>query len=98
MADDFFIELLAAVDAVHQLQFAGWPRGLEPLLDPADVGNRFLAKAKPCQGIDGKGRIANPAIAVIPVTAAADRLRQSKGRSGNQRAIFVASQQFKNER
>lgn len=59
---------------------------LQPLLEPAAEGVRFLGEAQVAHGPHGQGGVADPGVAVVPVPLAALLLGQAHGRGGDGRA------------
>ena len=75
-------QLGAAVDRVHDLErprLVTDPLG-QAVSQPVHEARGLVSKAEPEQRVEREGRVPNPRIAVVPVAAAADLLRQARGR------------------
>src|SRR6266516_3658830 len=83
-------------DAVHNLDLAG-PLATHQLEKSAEA-LRFAAVAEDGQRVEREARIAQPAIAVIPVPLAADPFRQRGGRRRHDRAGRRIGQQLQRQR
>src|SRR5579871_5596767 len=67
------LQIPFAVDSVHELQLApGFSGFSAQLLDPRHESDGLLLQAQPDQSIDSERRIANPAIAIIPIAPPPD--------------------------
>ena len=89
----------AAVDPVHQLQRAGGRSGRVARAH-ADEGAerlRLLREAEPEQRVEGEGGVANPGVAVVPVPAAAELLREARRRGRDDGAGRRERQQLERE-
>src|SRR5829696_5438035 len=89
--------LLAALpaDPVHDLQILGVAGGAALDEAPERIGLAVTAKVPHRAG--RKGRVANPAVAVVPVARAGRRLRQRGGRGGHHRAREVVDQRLQRQ-
>jgi len=83
VVQDLLFELLLAGDPVHDLQVVG---SLRDVGDEVEEVVGLPVEAECVEAPEGKGRIADPAEAVIPVALAMGRLRQGGGRGGDQGA------------
>ncbi len=66
--------------------------------DEAHEVTRLLVEAERVQGPEAEGRVADPAVAVVPVAFAARRLRQRGGRRGDDRPGRVVGQPLQHQR
>src|SRR5581483_3974343 len=74
-------QAVAAVDAVDDLWRAAAGTSLAAArLEPAHEGARLVGEADAQQAVDGERSVADPAIAIVPVARAADRLGQAARR------------------
>ena len=93
-------QILAPVDAVHDLQRARLAVGcvakapLQPLHERAGL----LGEPEPEQRVEREGSVTHPRVAVVPVTFAAELLRQAGGGSGDDRAGRRIGEQLERER
>ena len=84
-----------AADAVHRLQLLGVTgRGAEQPLAPAQ---RLGLVAADQERLERQRRVAHPAVAVVPVPGAADRLGQRSGRRGDDAAGRLGGQRLQRE-
>ena len=91
-------QIIAAVNAVHDVQLQGLVAALPyPATQPAHKAIGLIDKAQAHKGINREGRIANPGIAVIPVTLAPRGFRQAKGGGRNDRALLARGQQLEGQ-
>ena len=85
-------QLVAAVDAVHDLQRAV---GLRAPAQRAIIQRMNAAAssrvAEPHEAVEREGRVADPRVAVVPVAHAADVLGQPERRRGDDRAVLAAT-------
>ena len=77
------VEFAFAVQRVHQLQrFAFLINSRQFVFNPVHERSGFVLIPQPQKGVHDKSGIPNPGVAVVPVTAASNHRRQSKGRRG----------------
>ena len=98
VVEDLLGEVVAAVDAVHDLELSGLRRLSIPLLEPAQERARLVLVAEPHERRGGERTVADPSEAVIPVALAAHQLRQTKRASRSDRAESLGRQQLDRER
>ena len=60
-------------------------------------GCGFTGKADTEQSVDGKGRVSDPGVAIVPIAAPADLFRETTGRSGNDRAGGFEGQELQGQ-
>ena len=77
---------LHAVEGVEDVRPAVAHAGVE---DPGQEAVRLVGQPDAAQRVDGVGGVADPGEAVVPVAFAADRLRQRRGRRGDDGAVGV---------
>ncbi len=75
-------QVLLAADPVHDLQVGVFAADVD---DEAHEVARLLVEAERVQGPEAEGRVADPAVAVVPVAFASRSLRQRGGRRGEDR-------------
>ena len=97
MPQGFLGQLMAAVNAVHNLQGAVRIQLAGPFLDPVHKLGRLLGKANPQQGVQSKGGVPDPGIAVVPIPHPAQILRQAAGGGGDDGSGGFIGQQFQGE-
>ena len=91
-------DLLAAVHRVHDHDVVLRGGGLAARLHPFHERRRFLQETQGHQRVDGEGGVPQPAVAVVPVPAAAQFLRQRRGGRGDQRPRRVVDEQLEGQR
>ena len=93
-------ELGAAVDGVHDLERARLVTDAlaETVGQPVHEAGGLVGEAEPEQRVEGEGRVADPRVAVVPVAAAADLLRQARRRRGDHRPGRLVREQLEHER
>ena len=94
MRQVFFRQVMAAVDAVHDLQGAVVVRLRAARLDPLHELARFLRVPKAYETIQREGSVADPGVAIIPVALAAHLLGQAKRRRRHYRAVHAGGEEF----
>src|SRR5215467_8835588 len=65
---------------------------------PVDETCRLLCETNAHKSIECKGSVANPGVAIIPISAAADTFRQATGWRRNNRAGGLVGQKFEHQR
>ena len=98
MAEDLLGQLVPAVDAVHDLQWAAAGALDGPLLQPGHELLRLRRQPQAQEGVNGEGGVAHPGVAVVPVAHPADLLRQPAGRRRHDRAGRRERQQLQHQR
>ena len=98
MAERGFGQVLTAIDAIDGLQRAVRLKLATKGLDPFHKPVRLIRQSHAQQPVNRESRIANPAVAVIPVALAAGIFRQTAGRRGHDRAGRLISQQLEYQR
>ena len=84
-----------AGDAVHDLHLVG--RARERAQQPVAPRLRLLVVARVHQRLQREGRVAQPAVAVVPVARTAELLGQRGGRSGNDAARRAVGQRLERD-
>ena len=93
--DLVFLKPALAVQAVHDLQVRRRSRGRAH--QPVLPGLGLLAIAGGKQGIEAERRVADPAIAIVPVARSPDLLGQGGGRGGDDAARRRIGQQLQRD-
>ena len=83
VVEDLLRQGALAVDAVHDLELLV---ALGDVGDEVEVVVRLPVEPERVEAPQGEGRVADPAVAVVPVALAAGRLGQRGGRRGDDRA------------
>jgi hypothetical protein len=93
-------QILAPVDAVHDLQRPGLAVAAvaHAPLQPAHERTGLVGEPEPEQRVEREGGIAHPRVAVVPVARAAELLGQAGGRGGHDRAGRRVGQQLERKR
>ena len=91
MGNLFFRKIASAENVVHRSQFRLVP--LRRMHQPVEIGIGFVLQSAADEGRKHEIGIAHLAIAVIPVTLAADPFRERRCGGGRDRARFAAGQQ-----
>jgi hypothetical protein len=74
-----FFQVVAAVDAVHDLHGPVGIQVLGAVFDPAHEPGRFIGESDAEKGVEGEGGVADPGVTVVPITLASQLLRQAAG-------------------
>jgi hypothetical protein len=69
-----FVEAAAPVDVVHHPQ--PWPRQARRVQHPIQKGARIFPDSEPDHRLHGQFGVAKPAVPIIPISLAANRLWQ----------------------
>ena len=91
-----FGQVALAADAVHDLELVAVPEA-----DVADVAGEVLrlgVEAEHVQAPEGEGRVADPAVAVVPVALAPRRLRERGGGGGEHRSAWRVAERLQGQR
>src|SRR5512133_3230953 len=88
------VQPAAPVDAVHDLQVPV----LDPVGDEVEEVGRLAVEAEGAEGPEHERRVAQPAVAVVPVALAAGRLGQRGRRRGDHRSGRRIGQGLERER
>src|SRR5262249_13493421 len=82
MTQLLFAKVLPPIYAVHHLQRQTGFEFAATRLDPAHESSRFTSVTQSHQGVDCKGSIPYPGIAIVPIAYSSDFLRQPEGGGG----------------
>jgi hypothetical protein len=97
----FLVQLVGAVDAVHDLQRAGavaWSGGQRERVAEGVERSRFGGESEPGERADREGEVAHPRVAVVPVALAADLLGQAGRSGGYDRALGPIGEELQRRR
>src|SRR5215207_3176119 len=94
VVERLLVELCAAIDAVHDLKFLV----LDPIGYEVEVVARFPLAAQGGESPEHEGRVAQPAVAVVPVALTAGCLGQRGRRRGDHRPGRSVGQPLQRER
>src|SRR5262245_22910889 len=89
VSQDSFFEILASVDAIHELERRTRLQLAAALFDPASEGRSFALVTETHQRIQRERCIANPGVAVIPVSNSTNLFRQTEGRRCDDGTILL---------
>ena len=93
-----FGKLVPPVNPVHHLQRPIRLHLVAALIQKLHECGGFVREPDPHEGVERKGRIANPGVAVIPVARAAHALGQAASRRRDDRAGGLKGEQLQHQR
>ncbi len=98
MVERFFLQLVPAIDPVHNLQRAVGLQLVRPRLQPVHEPRRLVGEAEPDEAVQREGGVADPRVAVIPIPLAADPLWKAAGGRSDDGAGRLVGQQLQRQR
>ncbi len=98
MLEHDLVKIGVAVYAVEDVQAFVGRRLVAALFQPVHEGCGLVGEPERHQSVCGERGVADPGIAVVPVSDAAEFLRQGCGRRGDQSPGRPVNEQFENER
>src|SRR5580692_6172344 len=99
MIEGRFGNLGAAVDAVkHAERHAVALLFAVARVEPAHEVSRLGGESEPQESVQRKGRVADPGVAVIPISGSFDFFRKAAGRGGDEGPRRLEGEEFERER
>src|SRR5665811_1166917 len=96
MIELLFLELALAPDPIHDLELT--LLGLSDIGDEVEEVVRLVVEPERVEGPEHERRVANPAVAIVPVAVPARALGQRCGRGRDHRSRWTEGQALQGER